>query len=253
MAQPAWRAIEDLYVAVGDDSLWAAACHRARQVEQDRGVDAPPAIGSHMKVATRLHGLLMNHARAQAVLLSALQALPLAVLIVDAAASPIFAHERAQAILGSVAGAGLSATDPVSLARLMAPLAGTVRKVLAERGRSSLLLTRPDSRSDAVAIVTSLSGAPGLGATGAVIHVVDPDASPVLDEAMLRSLYGLTRAEARLAAILLRGKTLDEASGELYVSLATVKTHLQRIFMKTDTTRQAQLLRLLMLGHVFNA
>jgi DNA-binding CsgD family transcriptional regulator len=75
-----------------------------------------------------------------------------------------------------------------------------------------------------------------------------PDAVLRIDQKALRELYGLTRAEAHLAALLAADRTIEEAAIELSVSQATIRTHLQRIFMKTDTTRQAQLLRLLLLG-----
>jgi DNA-binding CsgD family transcriptional regulator len=60
----------------------------------------------------------------------------------------------------------------------------------------------------------------------------------------LAKLYGLTPAEARILDELTRGHSLAEIAFKLALSLATVKTHLQHIFGKTGTSRQAELVGL---------
>jgi DNA-binding CsgD family transcriptional regulator len=59
----------------------------------------------------------------------------------------------------------------------------------------------------------------------------------------LGHLFALSHAEARLAAVLIKGSSLREASEELSVSLSTVRTHLKKLFEKTGTNRQATLIR----------
>lgn len=66
------------------------------------------------------------------------------------------------------------------------------------------------------------------------------EAAPRVDETVLCKLYGLTRAEAALAANLLQGKSIEEAAAELVISHHTARTHTKRIFMKTDTYRQVE-------------
>jgi DNA-binding CsgD family transcriptional regulator len=75
----------------------------------------------------------------------------------------------------------------------------------------------------------------------ALLTVYDEENSVQVDEAVLRKLYGLTRGEAALATVLLKGKSIDEAAEELFISPHTARTHLKRIFMKTDTHRQTEL------------
>jgi DNA-binding CsgD family transcriptional regulator len=43
-----------------------------------------------------------------------------------------------------------------------------------------------------------------------------------------------------------RGADLKQVSGELSVSVTTVRTHLQHVFDKTGTHRQAELIRTLL-------
>lgn len=63
--------------------------------------------------------------------------------------------------------------------------------------------------------------------------------------ANLRESFGLTPAETRLAARLKDGLTLKEASGELGVSINTVRNQLRAVFDKIGLSRQSDLIRAL--------
>lgn len=58
--------------------------------------------------------------------------------------------------------------------------------------------------------------------------------------------YAITPAESRLMQLLVQGMTVAEAADALGVSLPTARTHLARLFDKTGTSRQADLVRLAM-------
>jgi DNA-binding CsgD family transcriptional regulator len=79
-----------------------------------------------------------------------------------------------------------------------------------------------------------------------MIVIVDPDLEPEPPVLLLRRLYGLTRSEAEIALMVLRGQGRNHIADELSLSLATVKTHLHHVFDKTGTHRQAELVRLLL-------
>lgn len=55
--------------------------------------------------------------------------------------------------------------------------------------------------------------------------------------------FELTAAEAQVLAQLLEGVTLGEAAAKLGVARSTVKSHLDSIFRKSDTRRQAELVQ----------
>jgi DNA-binding CsgD family transcriptional regulator len=57
--------------------------------------------------------------------------------------------------------------------------------------------------------------------------------------------YGLTQAEARVALASSSGETIAETAELLALSPNTIKTHLRRVFAKTATGRQAELVRLM--------
>jgi DNA-binding CsgD family transcriptional regulator len=79
----------------------------------------------------------------------------------------------------------------------------------------------------------------------ALILIIDHGADAHLPTVELRDLYDLTPAEAEVALLVLRGHGLQLVADELHVSLSTVRVHLQRVFEKTGTHRQAELVRLL--------
>ena len=79
----------------------------------------------------------------------------------------------------------------------------------------------------------------------ALILIIDHGADARLPAVELRDLYNLTPAEADVALLVLRGHGLQLVADELRVSLSTVRVHLQRVFEKTGTHRQAELVRLL--------
>lgn len=62
----------------------------------------------------------------------------------------------------------------------------------------------------------------------------------------LNQMYGLSRAEGALAVALCRGDTLQEYAETAGVSVATVRTQLKAVFQKTTTSRQAELVSLLL-------
>jgi DNA-binding CsgD family transcriptional regulator len=70
----------------------------------------------------------------------------------------------------------------------------------------------------------------------------------IMDESIdrLRSHFGLTPAEAKLALHLVAGETLRSAGAKLSISYETARTQLKNIFNKTKTRRQAELVILIL-------
>lgn len=70
--------------------------------------------------------------------------------------------------------------------------------------------------------------------------------SAALDSAgeTVASLFQLTQAEQRVFEQIAAGRSVEEAAAELGVAASTIRTHLLRIFAKTGTDRQAELVTL---------
>lgn len=82
----------------------------------------------------------------------------------------------------------------------------------------------------------------------ACVVIADPEQSPAISHDVLRSLYGLTPAEVRLAAKLASGTSLQSAAEDLAISYKTARTQLAAIFRKTSTSRQGELVKFLLSG-----
>ena len=188
----------------------------------------------------------------------ALDRLPMGVILVGAAGRPIRLNRAAEAIVAEGDGLrvrrdGLVAARPDetrALDRLIADAAATG----AGRGIGSggtLALSRPSGGAPLPVLVAPCRGerlADGRDWPAAVVFVGDPERQTSTPADLLRRLYGLTRAEARLAALLLQGRDLAEAARELEVSLHTVRAHLKAVLAKTGAARQAELVRILLRG-----
>jgi DNA-binding CsgD family transcriptional regulator len=163
---------------------------------------------------------------------------------------PHLANRAAMAILEKKDGISLARTgliaDRASDTRLLQQL---LQEAISspERGEpqgSPISLPRRSARTS---LIVRVVPGPGLDCWPAVEHrtalmtMYDEDKGLQIDESLLCRLYGLTRGEAALAAILIQGKSIEEAATELFISPHTARTHLKRIFMKTDTHRQTEL------------
>ena len=80
----------------------------------------------------------------------------------------------------------------------------------------------------------------------AAIFIQDPSVSPQCPGKAFAKLYDLTKGELRVALAMLSGRTLQEVARAFDLSELTVKTHLQHVFQKTGTSRQAELMALML-------
>jgi DNA-binding CsgD family transcriptional regulator len=116
------------------------------------------------------------------------------------------------------------------------------------RASGRLAISRSFGRKPYTVEVLPLRSDCGLflnGPAAAIVVIVDHERETHLPPACLRELFDLTPAEAEVALLVLRGQGLQFVADELRVTLSTVRVHLQRVFEKTGTRRQAELVRLL--------
>jgi DNA-binding CsgD family transcriptional regulator len=134
------------------------------------------------------------------------------------------AAPRAQAALtGAIRDAALDPTAPRRSTRLAIPAAGGAPPCLAVIGSAPVI--------PVIEI--------GLPRPGAILILQDPGAAP--DPATLRDMFGLTGAEARIAAHIAAGRTLGAASAREGIAHSTARTHLQAVFGKLGVRSQAAL------------
>ena len=114
----------------------------------------------------------------------------------------------------------------------------------------SLLVSRPSGLRPYIVLVSPLRAGRGRldnRQPAVVVFVSDPERMPEVPLDRLMRLYGLTRAEARLAQQLAGGLDLKEIAATTHRTLNTLRSQLKQVFQKTGTSRQAQLVRLVLL------
>ena len=79
----------------------------------------------------------------------------------------------------------------------------------------------------------------------ALLTFTTADNRPVVTAAVLAKAFGLTPAEAKLAHLLAKARSPEEAAGELGIARVTARNQLRAVFAKTGTHRQAELVALL--------
>jgi DNA-binding CsgD family transcriptional regulator len=82
--------------------------------------------------------------------------------------------------------------------------------------------------------------------TAAIVFVMDFVSNSFPDPALLAKLYRLTPAESRLSIALAGGETLANYSAGQGIAYNTARAQLRAIFDKTGTSRQAELVKLIM-------
>ncbi len=221
-------------------------------------------LAPHLRRAVAVHIRLAEAEGDRRALAEALERLPRAAFLVDGAAAVRHANAAGAALLAARDG-GLRA-DPGEGGALRAVRpeeTALLRRVIAAavpgRGGADHLpagghvcLSRPPPRPPLVATATPLSAsgmaAAGVAAAGlppepmALLLVADPEARPQAPPpALLREAFGLTKAEAAVAARAATGEGVPALAASLAISEGTARLHLHRVFEKTGAHRQAEL------------
>jgi DNA-binding CsgD family transcriptional regulator len=113
----------------------------------------------------------------------------------------------------------------------------TVQPIIVRRKNKSAIVIR-------MLPVHPAARSPFVGAR-ALLTMSVIEARPLLDQRLLMRVFSLTPAEARLAALMVEGKSPEAAAAKLGVKRETARNQLKAIFAKTETNRQGQLVALL--------
>lgn len=211
------------------------------------------AIAPHLQIALRTRRKLLELESRVGALETALNSIRNALLLVNRAGKIVFVNERARAILsqsdslslrnGNLMARGSSEQAILRALIEKATLTSTGRETY---GGGAMALTRTGKQPLHI-LISPIS--PGNrvfpGDAAATIFLDDPETQPLVPTDVLRKLYGLSPAEARLAVLVLQGHSITEAAEIGQVSRETAKSQMSAVFAKTGTRRQGDLIRLL--------
>lgn len=191
------------------------------------------------------------------VLQDVLGCLPEAVFVIDADGHPLVLNQAAKMLIEQNDGLTLCGGSlGTSVRRQTAELRQLIARVAAQNGRGGggeeIAVNRPSGEMPIVLTLTSLGHA-AIDTNGRPTNVAVVITRPLQHAVAARRLcdfYRMTPAEARLAALIAGGRTLIGAARELHITTNTARTHMKRIYSKTVTHRQTDLVRLLTSGFV---
>lgn len=159
------------------------------------------------------------------------------------------ANDRAHRILSGADGLALQdgsveAARPMANAALRSGIAAVLQEPEHNGFRGhTMTCGRPSGRRPYVLHILPLRDEDSTDR--ALLLIVDSEQKVLPSRVVLQRLYGLTAAEARVALLLQTGLSPKTIADQLSLSITTIKTHLQHVYAKTDTHRQAELVGLL--------
>jgi DNA-binding CsgD family transcriptional regulator len=228
--------------------------NRAQFREAD--VRSLKALMPHLQRAFHLQRRLSRLEAQQAATEAALDQWSMGVILLDQNRRVLLMNRSAEAILRQSDGltfrhGELRAAFANETTALQKSILGATRLYsgLVVSPSGAIKITRPSQKRPLEIFVTPVrtntTVFPGMNAAAAMF-VYNPEATETSNQDMLRQLYGLSAAEAKTAALLLAGKSVTEIANELHVTRETPRMHVKRIFEKTGTRRQSELIRLLL-------
>jgi DNA-binding CsgD family transcriptional regulator len=184
---------------------------------------------------------------------SVLEALPNGVMLLDASGRVLFANSIAEALIRTndgmrMTGKVLTLRDEIAAKALAHALHSAVDGgLLSERGGG--IPAKSSTGAKAVLHVLplafgSMRNSINFRAVAAIFMTTELSQATLSKDAM-RVLYDLTPAEIRVCELLIDGYSTAEIATRIGVAISTAKTHLLRIFEKTGTKRQVDLVRLI--------
>jgi len=180
--------------------------------------------------------------------------LPFGVVLLDNDGSVMFMNRLANQITSARDGisaglSGLKINHRDTDAAFQKLLSATTATGALRSAGGDLAVQRP---SDKRSYTVSISPLPARDVVFAkhrpvvAVFISDPEIKAQASTDALCALYGLTPSEARLASQIATGISLDHCAAQLGITLETARTHLKRVFYKTGTSRQGELIHLLL-------
>ena len=220
----------------------------------DDDVDLLSEFTPHLRRAMDLYAILSKNQTGANFALSALDSLSIGIAIVEANASVLFLNKAGEEIIDDHGGLVVRNGHLTAFQGEEADaLEQSIRRLTQIDGGGSggdfVALSRPNGRAPLPATLSPLSRQRGLplqleSTDGLVIVVfTDPERQLEAPPELLQRLYGLTPGESLLLAALVGGKSLEEAAASMNIAKETARKRLRDVFQKTNTNRQADLVR----------
>jgi DNA-binding CsgD family transcriptional regulator/PAS domain-containing protein len=215
-------------------------------------------LAPHMTRAISIHRQMLTITTQQQWALSALDKLKIGIILLDDLGRPCFINQQAENLMSSGCGLSISKenvilTNPMESAHLQSFIVNAAKAANGHSFTAGGSLRATNHLGSAlhihvIPLPRDISERPwGLALPrGCVAIFISASGSTHLRAETLCALYGFTTAEAKLASLLVDGLSLDDAASTLGTSIQTVRSQLKAVFAKTQVSRQAELVALLL-------
>ena len=242
------------------------------QRSRERGAFAPAelqrmrALFPHLERAVRIHRRLVQAGGLKDGMTAALDRMPLAAILADRFGRAVWLNRPGEELVRHADGlrlrdgrieATVNNGTSAELRRLILGAAAGDDPALAAETGGLLQLPRPWPLRPLTVMVTPLAVPGRLAAAAldldlarptALLLVSDPERAVQLPTDHLARTFGLTGAEAKLAAALATGTSLTDYAGTARITIGTARWYLKQALAKTGAHRQSELVR-----HVISA
>jgi DNA-binding NarL/FixJ family response regulator len=180
---------------------------------------------------------------------AALSSLPMGVVVVDHDARIEFMNPRGLEIVSTrdglfVGGNGILRAQESENSSSLHTLISSVLDREGEGG--AVAVARPSMQRPLSVLVSRMAQDGDNDAPRAILFLSDPETRLEISSAVVSKLFGLTDSEARLTKALAEGNRLEDAASLSGITISSARTYLKQIFGKTGTSRQAELVQLVL-------
>jgi DNA-binding CsgD family transcriptional regulator len=210
------------------------------------------ALVPHLRRALQVHDRLRTADDERLALLECLDAVPCAVLMLDQAGRVVVANRAGTMLsvnrdgIGLIEG-GLVAASSDATRELQRLCAAVSDRREPPHSGGAMVIQRPSSPVPMQLLVTPVRGCGSLGTTvrrpAALVFVSDPLSDGLPSEALLRHYYGLTKAEAEVAARIGAGRSLQSIADDRGSTIGTIRWYNKQVLAKTGCSSRAELVR----------
>jgi DNA-binding CsgD family transcriptional regulator len=242
-------------ISAGPQTQSGITLHRTRQVGDfsEAQVECFRFLLPHIERAVKISFKLGTLCGFRETSLEFLDASSNAIIFLDRDARVLFANHAARALAAADDGllmshSGLSLQNSIDDRRLQQLIGGALLPNSRSSSGATRALRRSGKRPLAILVSTFSSNDKFVATIKPAVCIVisDPERQALVPASVLKSLFGLTRSESRLAERLASGEALPSIAASLGITYGTARTQLATIFRKTGTKRQGELVKVLL-------
>lgn len=231
-------------------SALAFGVHEQHGPVTDTQIETLRLLAPHLRRAVIIGRHFEHETTAAATFAAAIDALSAGVMLVDEKMSVVYANPMAHDLLADqdfvhIRNGELTLSQSAANELLRKSVFQAACKESDIDRRSMAIPTRRGDNSPTVVQVLPLNAGalrPHVAQSAvAAVFIARAADTPQIPADMLSILYNFTPAETRVVELIVSGKAPADIADRLGISLATVRTHLARVFDKTGCSRQAEL------------